>query len=574
MITAWILYALVVGTLLGGAALALEHGLRGHGLPSRWVWVGAILLSVAWPVGQWAWESRPVTESAPPAVTPLAAPAAEEAPATVPSFDPLTVEVPPGSVLRRLDGPILVAWALATSVLLLLLTSLLLRTRYLRRGWRKGVAGGETVLFSDAWGPAVVGLRRPQVVLPDWCRELDDWALRLILDHELEHVRAGDLRMLFLAGLLPILLPWHLPVWWQLARLRTAVEGDCDLRVLGRNPGRIRPYVDLLLQVGERSARGRPLAAMLSEPYQSLKRRIRIMTMPRPNRPLIRAGFLVGAGGALVALAGWMPAPADAQPSGVRFPEGAATSSPPQEVRASPGLFTPYTVFPDIRNRDAVIQALERGYPAELRAAGAGGTVEVMYRVDEQGRVDRVLVNRTSRQKALDDLALRIAEVIEFNPALNRDQRRAVWVTLPIVFVTGEAPEPEAAPAAEAGAAGDPVAAAGRNAPSLPGQAPPPTGEIAGTVVEAGSGQPIGLVQLYVPGTGRGTLSDPEGRFVIGHVPAGEREVVAELVGYGRVLQSVTVRPEASAEVAFTLRQTPIPLAPIVVRGRGPGPGA
>lgn len=141
-----------------------------------------------------------------------------------------------------------------------------------------------------------MGFIRPQIVLPGWCKDIDDWALRFILDHELEHVRAGDLRLIILTGIFPIFFPWHFPIWWQLARLRTAVEGDCDLRVLGRNPGQTGPYVDLLLDVGERSPRRRPLAAMLSEPYETLKRRIRIMTMPLPKKPWVGGGLLVGVG--------------------------------------------------------------------------------------------------------------------------------------------------------------------------------------------------------------------------------------------------------------------------------------
>ena len=46
MITAWILYAVVVGTLLSAGGVAVERLLRTHSLPSRWIWVLAIALSV------------------------------------------------------------------------------------------------------------------------------------------------------------------------------------------------------------------------------------------------------------------------------------------------------------------------------------------------------------------------------------------------------------------------------------------------------------------------------------------------------------------------------------------------
>ena len=59
MITAWILYAIGVGALFGVGALALEKLLRTHRLPTRWIWAGAILLSIGWPLVHWAWENRP-----------------------------------------------------------------------------------------------------------------------------------------------------------------------------------------------------------------------------------------------------------------------------------------------------------------------------------------------------------------------------------------------------------------------------------------------------------------------------------------------------------------------------------
>jgi protein TonB len=113
---------------------------------------------------------------------------------------------------------------------------------------------------------------------------------------------------------------------------------------------------------------------------------------------------------------------------------------PPEEVTttdisAAP-TFTPYTVRPDIKNRTEVARALEREYPPLLRDAGIGGTVQVWFFIDEQGRVQRTQVNESSGHKALDDAAIAVAGIIEFTPALNRDKRVPVWISLPITFTT------------------------------------------------------------------------------------------------------------------------------------------
>jgi hypothetical protein len=82
-----------VGALLAAGGLALEKLLRTHGLPSRGVWAVTIVLSVAWPVGQWAWENRPV-ELPPATRTSVPAVAPEELPRTALPLEPIAVEVP------------------------------------------------------------------------------------------------------------------------------------------------------------------------------------------------------------------------------------------------------------------------------------------------------------------------------------------------------------------------------------------------------------------------------------------------------------------------------------------------
>jgi len=608
MITAWIFHAILVGSLAGAGALVLEYVLRTFGYPSRWVWVGAMVLSVGWPLGHWAWNARPQASTA---VAPPKAPVLEalpEIPATVIPLEPLTLEVAPDSVLRLLDGPLVVAWALTSLALLLFFALLVLRTHHLRRHWRRGQVGGETVLFSNEWGPAVVGFLRPQIVLPAWSRDLEPSALRFILEHEREHVRAGDLRLMVLAGVLPVLFPWHLPVWWQLARLRGAVEGDCDLRVLGRNPGQTRPYVSLLLEVGERCSRPSPLVAMLSEPFKTLKRRIKIMTMRLPRRPWARGALLAGIGAVFVALACLAPGPTEVELPGAEAPLESLSSGDAggaQQAKSLP-VFTPFTVSPGIRNRDAVVQALEREYPPALRDAGMGGTVLMALDLDEDGRVRRVGLERSSGHDALDRIALRAADIIQFSPALNRDQRRAVWISLPVEFrvTDGEGVETagasvgeamaratvaDASAGAGAGSGGSErgrqdvetrareVVASSAASPSDAqemGEVVREMGEIGGVATDAETGRPLAGVQVFVLGTQRGTLSNQDGRFLIRHVPPGEQEVAAILMGYGRTNQRVTVTAEGRAEVAFNLDVTAIPLDRLLVWGRRGGTSA
>jgi len=113
-------------------------------------------------------------------------------------------------------------------------------------------------------------------------------------------------------------------------------------------------------------------------------------------------------------------------------PPEKVTTTDPSEMPT----FTPFTVKPDIKNRDELQRALEREYPPLLRDAGIGGTANVWFFIDEDGNVVRTLIQESSGHKALDDAAIAVANIIEFTPALNRDKRVAVWISLGIKFET------------------------------------------------------------------------------------------------------------------------------------------
>lgn len=104
-----------------------------------------------------------------------------------------------------------------------------------------------------------------------------------------------------------------------------------------------------------------------------------------------------------------------------------------QDIGAAP-TFTPYTVAPDITNRAEVGRALEREYPPLLRDAGIGGTVRVHFFIDENGRVQDTRLDQSSGHSQLDNAALAVADVMRFTPALNRDKKVPVWISLPITF--------------------------------------------------------------------------------------------------------------------------------------------
>jgi hypothetical protein len=146
----------------------------------------------------------------------------------------------------------------------------------------------------------VLGILSNRIVLPQWVTALAPEYRRLVLAHECEHISARDPQRLAVAIAALVVMPWNLALWWCAARLRRAIELDCDARVLQRFPN-AKEYGCVLLEVASRGRNTGPLAvpmvALLGLPSE-LELRLRAMT--RPRSPAMRT---VAAGGALALVA-------------------------------------------------------------------------------------------------------------------------------------------------------------------------------------------------------------------------------------------------------------------------------
>jgi TonB-linked SusC/RagA family outer membrane protein len=97
------------------------------------------------------------------------------------------------------------------------------------------------------------------------------------------------------------------------------------------------------------------------------------------------------------------------------------------------------------------------------------------------------------------------------------------------------------------------------------------TGSVRGRVADAATGRPLAGVQVFVVGSGRGTLTNAAGDYVLQNVPAGSLKVRAEMIGYSAAEQTVVVNPGEAARFDFTIAQIAISLDELVVTGT---PGA
>ena len=285
-------YSTLIGALVLIAALAFDALAVRRGLPTRFIWLGALVLAVTAPM----LTSIHPTGRLPSSKTLTAAPTATAAAPNTP-LKPVPPRGPRLQVrllllLLKADRYVGRAWLAMSLVYTLVLLRAAIALRRRRRQWRHADLDGEAVLLSTDIGPAVVGAIRPRVVVPEWTLSLDPAPRALMLRHEREHIRARDPIALTVGLIANAVVPWNAAVWAIVRRLRLAIEIDCDRRVVG-SVADAREYGELLIAVGNRRRTPLFFVASLAERSGFLEQRIKAMTPSLSRHPRVVASCLV-----------------------------------------------------------------------------------------------------------------------------------------------------------------------------------------------------------------------------------------------------------------------------------------
>ena len=432
MIAAWMLYCVAIAVLFVLVGEALDRALHLAGRATRWAWVVALAGSYVVPAAAWL---RPSAFGALP--IPLVQPVVGGLQATAGPSDPPPAGGAPLAPVRSfslgdLDVALAWAWGLSAAALLFSFGAAALRLAASRRDWRNATVDGRAVLVSDNIGPAVAGLWRPRVVLPEWALLLGDHERRLMLAHEDEHIRARDPSLLAAAAALLLLAPWNLMLWWQVRRLRLAVEMDCDARVLAHD-GDAPAYGELLLRVVQRRARLPLGAPALGEPVSFLGRRIRRMVtaLPRWRWAGAAAGGLIAVAAVIAACeAPWPVGPqAPSDPSAVVEPVAVLWKVPVQDAPTPASLMDEWPAF---------LSGPPLQYPNLLRQAGIQGRVVVHAIIDTAGRAEPWSVHVIeSPHPGFDQAARNFVLEAQFRPGRMRARDVRVSIKFPVNFRTG-----------------------------------------------------------------------------------------------------------------------------------------
>ncbi len=198
---------------------------------------------------------------------------------------------------------LLVAWAVISSLLLARLTVSLWHIAKLRRSssvidpanldptlkavWTEASSRQVELRVSEKMRvPAAIGFIRPAVIVPAWTlEELPAEELKVILLHELAHLRRWDDWTNLAQKVVKALFFFHPAVWWIEGHLTLEREMACDDVVLAQttNP---RAYAKSLLSLAERVGLGKGIAlaqAALGRAHQTSQRIMQILDTGRPK---------------------------------------------------------------------------------------------------------------------------------------------------------------------------------------------------------------------------------------------------------------------------------------------------
>jgi beta-lactamase regulating signal transducer with metallopeptidase domain len=189
--------------------------------------------------------------------------------------------------------------------------SMVRRSRPLRGSWTEsleqcsaelGVGRGVRLVVSDEVSvPMTCGVVRPVVLVPRTGLGWSSEERRMVLIHELAHVRSGDALFKLLARLVCALFWFHPGVWWIARGMREDCELACDDRVIASGARR-SDYAELL--IGASDALLAPEPALALSRGRGLRARLAAVLDPRHDvRPLRRAWLVPAACGALIVAA-------------------------------------------------------------------------------------------------------------------------------------------------------------------------------------------------------------------------------------------------------------------------------
>ena len=289
------------------------------------------------------------------------------------------------------------------------------------RGLGRIATRGDGIWLAKATAglPAVIGVLRPRIVMPaDALFRYDATERRLMLAHEREHIRHGDL----LANAAVVVLRcvfWFNPLLHvAVRRFRDDQELACDARVIARNPQQRRAYGEAMFKT-QLATQRLPLGCHWGQSHP-LKERIEMLKQPTPSslrrnsgRALVIASLLASG------YAAWAAQPA------ANTGESAAGSD----------------TLPQASIDNASRMSNPPIYPVDVQKRGVTGMVVMIVDVAVDGSVSAAKIDRSAGDQRLDASALEAVKKWKFRPAMKNGKPVVSQARVPVDFRIEEQPD-------------------------------------------------------------------------------------------------------------------------------------
>ena len=292
-------------TVILFGALALSFALRRRSAALRhWVLAAGVVCAAALPILSMVMPAWTLPFATPTAFSPYQNPFEESAASARPpdrvraGSAPVAQppSLPPGAGTFDLGSALRSTWLAGVAVGLAILLIGLLRLAWVATHARRLTHGrwfDLTAEISRAYGlrrpvtllqsahPSLLvtwGLARPKVILPSAAREWSEARARVVLSHELAHIRRGDWIVQLSAELLRAIYWFNPLLWLACRRLRLESEHACDDEVMSRGvegSDYAMHLIELARALNARRQMWLPAPAMARP--SSLERRVRAM---------------------------------------------------------------------------------------------------------------------------------------------------------------------------------------------------------------------------------------------------------------------------------------------------------
>lgn len=257
-----------------------------------------------------------------------------------------------------------------------------------RLGAEMGLAAPVRVVESgEVTSPLVYGLLRPVLVLPLAFREtLDPEELRMVLAHELAHVRRRDLWLALLPTVARALFFFFPPAWLAFREWATAREVACDREAIGITGTPSTRYAEVLLKVvsGDHALEPLKVAAALgaTASFHTLRARLLLLKAPAPSGSVSWPAVLWAGGCALLLVLPWRLAPEEKPGIASPPPNAVPWASKEMPADIADVAAREFTAAGDVRKRYFLVgpqpgvEPPDPGYRLLVTLPGGDGSAE------------------------------------------------------------------------------------------------------------------------------------------------------------------------------------------------------